>query len=321
MDATTTGAATRKLDGRKAARRILEELKERIGGLAGRGLVPGLAAVLVGEDPASRLYVGSKTRTCRKLALHSRLVELPDSVTTPELLAVIGELNRDDEIDGILVQLPLPAGIDTATVQAAVHPAKDVDGFHPLNAGKLAQGRPGLVPCTPLGIVRLLERERVPVEGAHAVIVGRSNIVGKPLAQLLLAGHATVTVCHSRTRRLEEVCRSADILVAAVGRPALVGRDFLSPGVVVVDVGVNRLEDREQVRRLFGDDSPRLESFDRRGSALVGDVHPRAPRGVASAVTPVPGGVGPLTIAMLMSNTVQACESRRAASRRRPPEG
>ncbi len=302
------------------AQEVKREVRERIDGLERLGgLVPGLAAVLVGDDPASRTYLSSKTKTCRELDIHSELLQLPAETTNRQLLAEIGRLNRDDSIDGILVQLPLPEGIDTHTVLSSVHPAKDVDGFHPLNVGRLTLGQPALAPCTPLGIVELLKRESIVLEGKHAVIVGRSNIVGKPLAQMLLQENCTVTICHSRTRQLSEVCRRADLLVAAIGRPAMLTRDFIKPGVVVVDVGVNRLEDEEQVRRLFGEGSTRLESFQRRGSTLVGDVHPRDPWGVAAAVTPVPGGVGPLTIAMLMSNTLRACWLRRGQSGRKSP--
>lgn len=307
---------TRRIEGKKIAEQIKDEVRGRIEALSRRDLVPGLTAVLVGDDPASRLYVESKTKTCRQLGIRSRILELPAQTTTAELLQEIGELNRDDEVDGILVQLPLPGSIDRERILSAVHPAKDVDGLHPLNVGKLALGNPTLAPCTPLGIVELLKREAVPLEGAHAVIVGRSNLVGKPLAQLLLREHCTVTICHSRTRRLAEICRAADILVAAVGKPALVTRDFIKSGAVVVDVGTNRLTRREEVEELFGSHSDRLTGFDRRGSTLVGDVHPRDPQGIAAAVTPVPGGVGPLTIAMLMSNTVEACRLRRASTSR-----
>ena len=307
---------TRILSGKKVARQMLAELRLEIESLRKRGFTPGLAAVLVGEDPASQLYVAHKTKTCLDLGMHSEQVQLPADTTTTGLLKEIGRLNRDDRIDGILVQLPLPPAVEQDKVLTAVHPAKDVDGFHPLNAGKLFLGNPALAPCTPMGIIEMLKREGVSLKASRAVVVGRSNIVGKPMAMLLLRAHATVTLCHSRTRNLVATCRGADILIAAVGRPALITGDYLSPGVVIVDVGTNRLEDRKQVVSLFGEDSSKMRSFDRRGSVVVGDVHPLHPLGLASAVTPVPGGVGPLTIAYLMKNTVTACRRRRADCRR-----
>ncbi|MFQ5739740.1 MAG: bifunctional 5,10-methylenetetrahydrofolate dehydrogenase/5,10-methenyltetrahydrofolate cyclohydrolase [Acidobacteriota bacterium] len=307
---------TRLLRGKKIADQIKSEVADEIADLKRMDLVPGLAAVLVGEHPASRLYVRSKTRTCAELGMHSEPIELPDGTTTEELLQVIGRLNRADEIDGILVQLPLPGHVDEERVLQAVHPAKDVDGFHPLNVGKLCSGRPGLVPCTPVGILEMLKREGIRLKGAEAVVVGRSNIVGKPMAQLLLQQHCTVTLCHSRTRDLAAVCRRADLLVVAIGRPALVTGEYLKPGVVVVDVGMNRIESRRRAVELFGENSPRLPRFDERGYTLVGDVHPRQSIGIAAAVTPVPGGVGPLTIAQLMKNTVLACRMRRLGSGR-----
>jgi methylenetetrahydrofolate dehydrogenase (NADP+)/methenyltetrahydrofolate cyclohydrolase len=245
------------------------------------------------------------------MGMHSELVRLPAQTTTEELLATIHRLNRDDRIDGILVQLPLPDAVNEKAILEAVDPAKDVDGFHPVNVGRLVTGDAVLAPCTPLGILEMLKREGIPLQGAEAVIVGRSNIVGKPMALLLLHQHATVTLCHSRTRNLPAVCRRADILIAAIGRPAMITREYIKEGAVVVDVGINRLETEAEVRNLFGEDSPRLESFRKRGSTVVGDVHPRDPLGVASAVTPVPGGVGPLTIAHLMKNTLVACQARR----------
>ncbi len=302
---------TRILEGKRTADQIKQEVAEAVARLSSRGIVPGLAAVLVGDDPASQLYVSSKTRTCQELGMHSELVRMPAQTTTEELLAAIHRLNRDDRIDGILVQLPLPDAIDEKAILEAVDPAKDVDGFHPVNVGRLVTGDAVLAPCTPLGILEMLKREGIPLKGAEAVVVGRSNIVGKPMALLLLHQHATVTLCHSRTRDLPAVCRRADILVAAIGRPALITREYIKEGAVVVDVGINRLETEAEVRNLFGEDSPRLESFRKRGSTVVGDVHPRDPLGLASAVTPVPGGVGPLTIAHLMKNTLVACQARR----------
>ncbi len=302
---------TRILQGKKVAEAIKSDVSKEIQEMRKSGLVPGLAAFLVGENPASRVYVGSKTRTCQELEMHSETVELPSETTTEELLQVIGRLNGTDEIDGILVQLPLPDHIDEKTVLRAVRPDKDVDGFHPENVGKLCSGEIGLAPCTPLGIIDLLKREDIPIKGAEAVVVGRSNIVGKPTALLLLHNHATVTLCHSRTRDLAAVCRRADILVAAMGRPAFITREYLKEGVVVIDVGIGRVETVEEGIRLFGEHSERIERIKEKGSTLVGDVHPSDPIGVASAVTPVPGGVGPLTIAQLMKNTVNACRMRR----------
>ena len=302
---------TRLLDGKKIAAQVKSELSQEIRTLRAEDVIPGLATVLVGDNAASRFYVASKVRACRELGMHSEAAELPKETTTEELLAVVHRLNESDRIDAILVQMPLPSHIDTQRTLLAVRPDKDVDGFHPVNTGRLCAGNPGLVPCTPLGIMELLFRERIPLRGAEAVVVGRSNIVGKPMFFLLLQEHATVTVCHSRTRDLPRVCRRADILIAAVGRPALLTRDYIKQGAVVVDVGVNLLRDRNQVLRLFGDGSRKLTAFDKRGSVLVGDVHPQASPGWAAAVTPVPGGVGPLTIALLMKNTVRACRQRR----------
>ncbi|MBI4445131.1 MAG: bifunctional 5,10-methylenetetrahydrofolate dehydrogenase/5,10-methenyltetrahydrofolate cyclohydrolase [Acidobacteria bacterium] len=304
--------ATRPLDGKKVAQQIKAEVAEEIRELKSRSIVPGLAAVLVGDNPASRIYVRSKIKTCADLGMHSETVELSGETTTDQLLDKIDFLNHSEEIDGILVQLPLPDQIDEPQILAAVRPEKDVDGFHPINVGKLCIGTYTLAPCTPLGILEMLRREGITLKGAEAVVVGRSDIVGKPMALLLLHQHATVTVCHSRTRNLPEVCRRADILIAAVGRTALITREFLKPGVVVVDVGMNRVESVEETERLFGADSPRVLETRSKGYTLTGDVHPRDPYGIAAAVTPVPGGVGPLTIAHLMKNTLTACKARRA---------
>ena len=302
---------TRILDGKKVAEQIKNEVADELIQLKHQNLVPGLAAVLVGDNPASHMYVRSKTRTCEKLGMHSEKIELPDSTTTRELLGAIDRLNQAKHIDGILVQLPLPPQIDTEKILLTVRPEKDVDGFHPVNIAKLWAGTATLAPCTPLGIVEMLERQGVTLKGAEAVVVGRSAIVGKPTALLLLHRHATVTLCHSRTVDLPAVCQRADVLIAAIGRPALVTRDFIKEGAVIVDVGINRVESRQEVIRLFGPGSDRLEQLERKGYTLVGDVHPRDPLGLASAVTPVPGGVGPLTIAHLMKNTVLACQLRR----------
>lgn len=302
---------TKILSGKPVADAIKAEVAQEAQSLAARGIQPGLAAVLVGENPASQVYVRNKTKTCRELGMHSEMISLPAETTTDELLSVVDRLNHDDRIDGILVQLPLPDQIDDRTILEAVLPEKDVDGFHPVNVGKLVTGDAVLAPCTPMGILEMLRREGVPIKSAEAVVVGRSNIVGKPVALLLLHEHATVTLCHSRTRDLPSVCRRADILIAAIGRPAMITREYIKEGAVVVDVGINRLESAERVRELFGADSPRLVSFAEKGSTLVGDVHPLDPIGLAGAVTPVPGGVGPLTIAHLMKNTLLACRARR----------
>jgi methylenetetrahydrofolate dehydrogenase (NADP+) / methenyltetrahydrofolate cyclohydrolase len=299
------------LDGLKIRDEIERELEAEIRDLKARGVTPGLAAVLVGENPASQIYVRSKVKACESLGLYSEKIEWPASVTTEKLLGLVESLNSRNDIDGILVQLPLPPHVDTRRVLDAVDPAKDVDGFHPMNVGRLVAGRPGLVACTPAGILELLRRNRIPIAGARAVVVGRSDIVGKPMALLLLHQHATVTICHSRTRDLPAVAREADILVAAMGRPAFVTRDFIRPGAMVIDVGMNRLATPEEVRRVFHDPSGPLAKLESKGSVLVGDVQPEDAREIAGAYTPVPGGVGPLTIAMLMANTVRAAKSRR----------
>lgn len=302
---------TRILSGKKVGDQIKQEVADEARRLTATGITPGLAVVLVGEDPASQIYTRNKTKTCQELGLNSQLIELPATTSTEELLEVVERLNRDDLVDGILVQLPLPDQIEERTVLDAISPEKDVDGLHPVNVGRLVAGKFTLAPCTPMGIIEMLQREGVTLEGAEAVVVGRSNIVGKPTALLLLHQHATVTICHSRTRDLPAVCRRADILVAAIGRPAMITREYIREGAVVIDVGTSRIETEAEVRRLFGDDSPRLKTFAKRGSTLVGDVHPRDLLGVAAAVTPVPGGVGPLTIAYLMKNTLLACKARR----------
>jgi methylenetetrahydrofolate dehydrogenase (NADP+)/methenyltetrahydrofolate cyclohydrolase len=303
---------TRILDGKKIAEQIRQEVAVELAQLRERGVTPGLAVVLVGENPASRVYVRNKSRTCEELGMYSRKLEHPAETTTEELLRVVDELNHAQEIDGILVQLPLPPQVDQARILQAVDPAKDVDAFHPVNVGRLCEGKFTLAPCTPMGIMALLRIEGIPLKGKEAVVVGRSDIVGKPMAFLLLHQHATVTICHSRTQDLPGVCRRADILVAAIGRPAMLTADFIKPGAVVIDVGINRVEDKALLERLFGTGSARAAQADRQGFALVGDVHPLDPLGIAAAVTPVPGGVGPLTIAQLMKNTVLACRARRA---------
>jgi len=298
------------LDGVQIANEIKAEVAAEVKQLTSAGLRPGLAAVLIGNDPGSEVYVRSKVKACDTLGLFSEQIIRPDLRSTTELLGIVQDLNRRDEIDGILVQLPLPKEIDTRRILLAVDPAKDVDGFHPFNVGSLAANHPTLVACTPLGVMEILRRSDIPVEGREAVVVGRSDIVGKPVAMLLTNANATVTVCHSRTRNLAEVCRRADILVAAIGRAAMITPEFVKPGATVIDVGINRVEDAAFVQALFGSDGRRQADLAKKGSTLVGDVHPRVAE-FAGAMTPVPGGVGPLTIAMLMSNTVKAAKARR----------
>jgi len=297
------------LDGNRVRDEIMNDLKPRVAALAAKGRLPGLAVVLVGHNPASEIYVRNKIKACRDLGIHSESITPPDSISTEELLAVVEGLNARVEIDGILVQLPLPRQVDSKRILLAVSPAKDVDGFHPCNVGRLVAGLPGPRACTPAGIMELLKRSRIDISGKRAVVVGRSDIVGKPIAMLLLHDHATVTICHSRTPDLAAVCREGDILVAAIGRAAMITGDFIKPGATVIDVGTNRIESREEAARLFRNSADKLASFDKRGSLLVGDVHPLDVAEKASAYTPVPGGVGPLTIAMLMVNTVASAES------------
>ena len=298
------------LDGTAIAAAIKLEVAEEVKRLAERGIRPGLAAVLVGHVPASEIYVRSKVKTCAELGLYSEMITPPETVTTEEMLALVADLNGREEIDGILIQLPLPAQVDTKRLLDAVMPEKDVDGFHPVNAGRLQAGRPALAPCTPAGVIEILRRSGIAMAGAHAVVVGRSDIVGKPAAMLLLNENATVTICHSKTRDLGAITRQADILVAAIGRPGFITAEMVKPGASVIDVGINRLTERAGVERFFPGDAKRLEGFAKRGSTIVGDVDPAAFQ-VAGAYTPVPGGVGPLTIAMLMANTVRAARMRR----------
>jgi methylenetetrahydrofolate dehydrogenase (NADP+) / methenyltetrahydrofolate cyclohydrolase len=298
------------LDGNKIAGEIRAEVAAEVKTLAASGLRPGLAVVLVGHDPASEIYVRGKVKSCEEVGIYSEKLTPPDTVSTEALLELVDDLNRRDEIDGILVQLPLPSQVDSKRILMAVDPAKDVDGFHPVNVGFLSTQRPGLVPCTPAGVIEILKRSQIPIAGQEAVVVGRSDIVGKPVAMLLLNGNATVTICHSKTHDLAEVCKIADILVAAIGRPGMITRDFVKPGATVIDVGMNKVVDAGEFRRLFAGNAKREESFRAKGSTLVGDVHPEVMQ-IAGAITPVPGGVGPLTIAMLMSNTVRAAKLRR----------
>jgi len=298
------------LDGKRIRDEILAELKPRVAALSAERRVPGLAVVLVGHNPASEIYVRNKVKACAELGIYSEQVTPDESVTTGDLLGIVEGLNQRPEIDGILVQSPLPKHIDSRVVLNSVQPDKDVDGFHPYNVGNLVAGAPGPRACTPAGIMELLRRYEIPISGRHAVVVGRSDIVGKPMALLLLHQNATVTICHSRTPDLAAECRRADILVAAVGRPALIRGDFIQPGATVIDVGMNRLDTAEAVEAVFGAGSPKLAALVKNGSVLIGDVHPVEVAERAGAYTPVPGGVGPLTIAMLMSNTVQSVERR-----------
>src|SRR5579872_236431 len=298
------------LDGNAIATQIKQEVAEQVKELSSQGIRPGLAAVLAGNNPASQIYVRSKVKACEQLGIFSEQLTPPDSVTTDEMLELVESLNRRDDIDGILVQLPLPPQVDAKKVLLAVSPAKDVDGFHPVNVGYLSTQRPGLTPCTPAGIIEILKRSQIDIAGRDAVVLGRSDIVGKPIAMMLMNHNATVTVCHSRTVDLPAHTAAADILVAAIGKPAMVTPNMVKPGATVIDVGINRVMGKEKVDQYFGKDRKRQEEFSRKGSTLVGDVHP-AVADVAGAITPVPGGVGPLTIAMLMSNTVKAARMRR----------
>jgi methylenetetrahydrofolate dehydrogenase (NADP+)/methenyltetrahydrofolate cyclohydrolase len=298
------------LDGVAIAAAIKQEVAEEVKLLAAHGIRPGLAAVLVGSVAASQIYVRSKVQTCAELGLYSDLITPPEDVTTESMLQLVAALNARDDIDGILIQLPLPPQVDSKALLDAVSPAKDVDGFHPVNAGRLQAGRPALAPCTPAGIIEILKRSAIPIAGQHAVVVGRSDIVGKPAAMLLLNNNATVTICHSKTQNLAELTRQADILVAAIGRPGFITAEMVSPGATLIDVGINRITTREEFDRYFAGNVKREAAFAKRGSTLVGDIHPAAFE-LAGAYTPVPGGVGPLTIAMLMANTVRAAKMRR----------
>jgi len=298
------------LEGGPVRGQIEAELRPRIERLTRTHRPPGLAVILTGNNPASEIYVRNKVQTCQRLGIYSEKLTPPDTVTTEELVETVAQLNRREEIDGILIQLPLPAAVETKAVLLAVDPDKDVDGLHPLNLGRLFSGRVGPRPCTPVGILEILRRYQIPILGRRAVVVGRSDLVGKPVAVLLLAEHATVTICHSKTADLAAVCREAEILVAAIGRPALLTADFIKEGATVIDVGTNRLSSREEVAQVFRGSPEKLADFDRKGSVLVGDVHPLDVAEKAAAYTPVPGGVGPLTIAALMQNTVQAAERR-----------
>ena len=301
------------LDGLRIRDEIFAELKTEIARLHDQGIRPGLAAVLVGENPASQIYVKNKIAACEQLGMASWLHTPPANITTEYMLRLVEDLNADDNVDGILIQLPLPSQIDAKRVLEAVDPAKDVDGFHPVNMGMLVSNRPGLVACTPAGCMEILRRNQIPVEGANAVVVGRSDIVGKPMALLLLHSNATVTICHSKTRDIAGVIRGADILVAAIGKAGYVQADWIKPGAAVIDVGTNKVSDPAEAAKLLRNFPERLEKFRAKGNVLVGDVHPDAVQ-VAGALSPVPGGAGPMTITMLMSNTVKAARLRRASA-------
>ncbi|MGB8985127.1 MAG: bifunctional 5,10-methylenetetrahydrofolate dehydrogenase/5,10-methenyltetrahydrofolate cyclohydrolase [Candidatus Sulfotelmatobacter sp.] len=307
------------LDGARIANDIRSEVAADVREMVSTGVRPGLAVVLVGHNPASEIYVRGKVKACGEVGIYSEQHTPSETASTGQLLELIQDLNRRNEIDGILVQLPLPAQVDSKLVLMAVDPAKDVDGFHPVNVGFLSTQRPGLVPCTPAGVIEILKRSQIPIAGQEALVVGRSDIVGKPAAMLLLNSNATVTVCHSKTRDLPGVCRRGDILVAAIGRAGIITRDFVKPGATVIDVGMNKVTDPAEFQRLFGSSTSsanREQNFRAKGSTLVGDVHPEVSE-IAGALTPVPGGVGPLTIAMLMYNTVKAAKMRRGS---RTPE-
>jgi methylenetetrahydrofolate dehydrogenase (NADP+)/methenyltetrahydrofolate cyclohydrolase len=302
--------ATR-LDGAALAREIRQEVAAAAAELRDRhGIRPALAVVLVGDHPASEIYVRNKARACEEAGIGSEVIRPDPDIGPAGLRDLIDSLNRNDDIDGILIQLPLPPGFDDAAATTLIDPAKDVDGFHPENVGRMVRNEPGLVPCTPAGILRLLQRNSIALKGQRAVVIGRSNIVGKPTAMLLMHEHATVTICHSRTRELPKVAAEADILIAAIGKAAFVTEEFIRPGAAVVDVGIHRLTSEQEVGRIFAAVPEKLEAFRNKGAVLVGDVHPAAAR-VAGALSPVPGGVGPLTVAMLLANTVKAARMRR----------
>jgi methylenetetrahydrofolate dehydrogenase (NADP+)/methenyltetrahydrofolate cyclohydrolase len=299
------------INGTKIAEDIKREVAAEVSSLKARGIQPGLAVVLVGQDAASSAYVNMKAKTCEQLGIHSRKLSIPATVTTDQLLAEVRKLNEDNSIDGILVQLPLPKQVNKHAILEGVDPKKDVDGFHSANVGSLVLGHETLVACTPSGVMELLQRSDIKIEGANAVVLGRSDDVGKPQALLLMHANATVTICHSKTRKLAEITRTADILVAAIGKTAMVTGDWVKPAAVIVDVGTNKVSDRAEVERLFGQDQARLDDLEKRGYIWVGDVDERSVKEVASAMTPVPGGVGPMTIATLMKNTLKAARMRR----------
>jgi methylenetetrahydrofolate dehydrogenase (NADP+)/methenyltetrahydrofolate cyclohydrolase len=298
------------LDGIAIAAAIKLEVAEEVKKLAAEGIRPGLAVMLVGNVAASEIYVRGKAHACAELGIYSEVLTPPANITTEEMLGLVAGLNRRDDIDGILIQLPVPAHMDTKALLEAIDPAKDVDGFHPVNIGRLQTGQPALLPCTPAGVIEILKRSGIPIAGKHAVVVGRSDIVGKPTAMLLLHENATVTICHSKTRNLGEITRQADILVAAIGRPGVITPEMVKPGATLIDVGINRISSREEFDRFFTGNAKREAAFAKNGSVLVGDIDPKAFE-LSGAYTPVPGGVGKLTIAMLMANTLRAAKMRR----------
>ena len=299
------------INGTKIAEDLKKEVAADVQTLKGRGIQPGLAVVLVGDDAASSAYVNMKARTCEQLGIRSLKLTFPIVITTEQLLAEVRKLNEDSGVDGILVQLPLPKHVNKHAILEGVDPKKDVDGFHSANVGSLVLGHETLVACTPSGVMELLRRSNVKLEGANAVVLGRSDDVGKPQALLLMHANATVTICHSRTRNLPEITKQADIIVAAIGKAAMVKRDWVKPGAVVIDVGTNKVSEAAEIERLFGNDAARRKDFEKRGYVWVGDVDERAVKEVASMLTPVPGGVGPMTIAVLMQNTIKAARMRR----------
>ena len=302
------------LDGIAIAAQIKSELAAEVAAARAKGYVPGLAVILVGEVPASQIYVRSKVKTCGELGIYSEMHTPPASVTTDELLALVASLNAREDIDGILIQLPLPAHVNTSRLLEAVTPEKDVDGFHPVNSGRLLSGSPLediLAPCTPAGIMEILRRSKIPVRGKRAVVIGRSNIVGKPAAAMLINASATVTVCHSQTADLGAITREADIVVAAIGKAGFVSAEMVKPGATIIDVGMSPISTEAELEKFFPGNAVRRAAFEKRGSTLMGDVDPAA-FAISGAYTPVPGGVGALTIAMLMANTVKAARLRRA---------
>lgn len=313
LETKTTSCSAKRLEGAIVADQIKREVAQEVAELRDQKSVhPCLVAVRVGDDAASAVYVRNKVRACDEVGIRSEHIALPSNTSTSELLSVIGSLNERDDVDGILVQLPLPKSIVEAEVIEAIDPRKDVDGFHPVTIGKLSMGSPTFVPCTPAGVIELLDRYEIAISGTNACVVGRSQIVGRPMAQLLLQRDATVTICHSRTRDLPSVTREADLLVVAIGSPGFIGREHIKPGATVIDVGMNRVTDEETARRLFGRETDKkLAVISKKGYTLAGDVNPSEAEEVAGALTPVPGGVGLLTVAMLMRNTVKAARQRR----------
>lgn len=305
--------SARILDGEAIAAAIRVEVAAELHQFLARGVRPGVAVVLVGNDAASEIYVRGKLKSCEQMDIHAETHRLNPSVTTEQLLELVDSLNRRDEIDGILIQLPLPPHVDTMRVLLAVDHKKDVDGFHPLNFGLLSKNQPAMIPCTAAGIIEILERSKIKVDGAEAVVIGRSEIVGRPIAMMLLNRNATVTVCHSHTKDLAGHCRRADVLISAVGKPGFIDINYVKEGATVIDVGINRISDRATFDRFFKGNLKREKAFAEKGSTLIGDVHPEVAI-IAGAITPVPGGVGPLTVAMLLVNLMKACKLRRELS-------